>query len=272
MTGTVTFSRLGDWGQFANQLFQISVVLGYAARHGAEPRLPPWRCAMTGVDYEAWFPGIRRYVGDAPEATLYQEPGFPYAEIPPAEHIDLRGNFQCERYFAHVAPDIRALFAEPPAIAAELDAYIRDLGLGAFAALHMRFYAHPTRDKGKGPMEALPLAYTQRALAALGSDLPIVVATDNHALLDAALRIIRPEGRIIVSDRTSHLADFFLLARARRIAISNSSFSWWAAWLGGAKERVLAPHRYYWFNRDVRHDPFWNPRDLYPRQFREIAW
>lgn len=272
MTRTVTFSRLGSWGQFANQLFHIAAVLGYAARHAARPCLPRWRCAVTGRDYEAEFPAIREYYGTPGEGLVYAEPSFAYAEIPAAEHIDLRGNFQCSRYFAPCADAIRDLFAEPRAVGAVLDEATAALGLSDFAALHVRFYAHPTRDHGKGPMEALPLGYTAEALRRLGTDLPVFVATDNRRLLAAALGTIRPAGRIVVSTFDDHLLDFYMLARARRLAIANSSFSWWAAWLGRQQEVVLAPHRYYWFSREVRRDPFWTPRDLYPPQFREITW
>lgn len=272
MARTVTFSKLGDHGQFGNQLFQIAAVLGYAARTGARPCLPPWRCAVSGHDYERHFPAFARYRGRPGRAQLYAEPSFAFREIPPAEHLDLRGNFQCARYFEHCADAIRELYAEPPVIGEALDRALAGLGLGDFAAMHVRFYADPVRDIGHGPIEALPLGYYAAALRHLGSDLPVVITTDNRRLLAAALRVIRPAARVILSPCESHLQDFFLLARARRIAIANSSFSWWAAWLGRAKELVVAPHRYYWFSPEVRHHPFWTPRDLYPPDFREIPW
>lgn len=273
MTGrTATFSKLGDWGQSGNQLFHIAVVLGYAARHGARPCLPPWRCTVTGRDYERDFPAFGQYRGSFSDGELYQEPSFGYVDIPPARHIDLRGNFQCCRYFEDCEDDIRALLVEPPCVRDELDRTLAALGIADFAAMHVRFYAHATRDKGKGPVEALPLGYYARALQRLGSDLPVFIATDNRVLLAAALQRIRPAGRIILSEFDDHLLDFFMLSRARRLAIANSSFSWWAAWLGRSKDRVVAPHRFYWFNSEVRADPFWVTRDLYPRHFLETAW
>ena len=92
-TPTVTFSNLGKRGQFGNQLFQISAVLGYAAKFGAVARLPQWRCKLSGRDYGAVFPTVTSYYGSC-EGALYNESNMMFIEIPFAPRIDLNGNFQ----------------------------------------------------------------------------------------------------------------------------------------------------------------------------------
>jgi hypothetical protein len=270
-TGTVTFSKLGDWGEFGNQLFQISVSLGYAAHHKAKVMLPHWRCRRGEVDYGTAFPRISKYYGSPPASTLYTEPNFTYSQIPFQPHIDLRGNFQSERYFAHVRDEVVTLFSEPTWITPKLDAYCREHGFVNFDAMHFRTYGRSAHDQ-PSVMAQLPESYFLAAMAELSASEPLVIATDNKPfVLDFLHRhsISRPVHILTFADS---MLDFYMLSRANRIAISNSSFSWWAAYLGKSKDTVIAPHRYFWFSGEARKDPFWDPRDLYPDNFHELVF
>ena len=195
-----------------------------------------------------------------------------FEEIPFMPNIDLRGNFQCEKYFANVEDEIRRLFCEPAAIRDELDRYCAQHGLDDFDAIHIQFFSNPATDHGRGPQEPLPEKYFLRAMQSLEGHGPLVVATDNKALLADFLARHGVARRCHVLQFTDSLLDFFLLARASRIAISNSSFSWWASYLGNTKRTVLAPHRYYWFDRKERANPFWNTSTLYPDKFEELIF
>jgi hypothetical protein len=258
---------MGNYGQFGNQLFQIAAVLGYAARHGCRPRLPRWRCAVSGNDYEKYFPWIKAYYGRC-SGAVFRERHFYYEELPFIYNLDLRGNFQSEKYFNHIKERIRQLYAEPASITAELDEYCSQNGLHRYDAMHVRFYSDSFRDRG--PMEALPAAYFRNAIALMDSERPLVVATDNKVQLAELLATSELRRKVHVLRFENSLLDFYMLSRARRIAISNSSFSWWAAYLGARKERIIAPHRYYWFRRTERANPFWDTRDLYPDEFSEL--
>lgn len=266
---TVTFSKLGRWGQFGNQLFHISAVLGYAARHDAEPLLPRWVCEKNGIEYDALYPQIKNYYGQPPESDLYEEPNFAYYEIPFAPHIDLRGNFQSEFYFRNVSSTIKQLFAEPAVLKSRLDAFCVEHDLSDFDGIHIRNYSLAPDNQGD-PMARLPDQYYVMALKELEYDRPLLITTDDRRLTQnfiESLDIRRPYLLIRSEDA---LIDFYLLSRAKRLAISNSSFSWWAAYLGGPDNIVFAPHRYYWFKAEERKNKFWDPRDLYPARFKEL--
>lgn len=263
----MTFSRMGRWGQFGNQLFQIAAVLGYAAEHGCRPRRPRWYCWSSGTDYEPYFPWVKMYYGRCTGA-VFRERHFYYEKLPFIYGLDLRGNFQSERYFSHIRDRIRQLYAEPAAITIQLDTYCRDHGLQAFDAVHIRFYSHVVRDQG--PMEVLPCSYFKNAIGSMTGSRPLVIATDDKVRLDQFLADNGIDRSAHVLQFENPLLDFYMLSRARRIAISNSSFSWWAAYLGAPKERIIAPQRYYWFRQSERANPFWDTRDLYPEQFDEL--
>lgn len=258
---------MGRWGQFGNQLFQIAAVLGYAAEYGCRPRLPRWYCQASDTDYEQYFPWVKRYYGRCTGA-LFSERHFYYEKLPFIYGLDLRGNFQSEKYFFHIRDRIQELYAEPPAITVQLDAYCREHGLQAFDALHIRFYSHVVHDQG--PMEALPKSYFRNAIASMTGGRPLVIATDDKVRLGEFLAGSAIDRNIHVLQFENSLLDFYMLSRSHRIAISNSSFSWWAAYLGAPKERIIAPQRYYWFRRSERAKPFWDTRDLYPDQFDEL--
>jgi hypothetical protein len=262
---TVTFSELGNLGQFGNQLFQIAAVFGYAARHGNQVRLPHWRCAVRERSYDKYFPGILQHRGSC-VGTVIQEVGFGYHDLPVLHHADLRGFFQSERYFHHIRDQIRTLYSEPHDIGLELDAYCKLHGLSEFDALHVRFYSRPPNDPGN--MGALPASYFSRSVAMLGRNRPVVVATDDKPAFARLARDIGLPQDLHILWFEDPLLDFFMLSRARRIAISNSSFGWWAAYLNGGKEQVIAPDRYFWFNSKVR--ALRDMSDLYPEHFDEL--
>lgn len=263
---TVTFSKLGNSGQFGNQLFQIAVTLGYAEKHGSRPVFPKWYCTVGHRDYERYFPWIKKYHGRC-SGSFLAESNFQYENLPFVRHADLYGNFQSEKYFAHIKERVADLYSEPTAIKKELDAYCRQTGLKEFNALHMRFYSHPSKDIG--PPAMLPGDYFLRSFDMLGNDRPLVVAADDKAGLAQFLANNKIRKDIHVLQFDESLLDFYMLSRSRKIAISNSSFSWWAAYLGAWKERIIAPQRYYWFSPAERANPFWDTRDLYPDNFEE---
>ena len=47
-----------------------------------------------------------------------------------------------------------------------------------------------------------------------------------------------PDIAIVEGSLANPLADFYLLSRCAHFVIANSSFSWWAAWLGCAEDTI----------------------------------
>ena len=70
-----------------------------------------------------------------------------------------------------------------------------------------------------------------------------------------------PGSHVVRSDPSTSWQDMFLMARCRHNIITNSSCSWWGAWLNPAEDkRVIAPAR--WFTTDKL--ATCNALDLYP--------
>jgi hypothetical protein len=66
------------------------------------------------------------------------------------------------------------------------------------------------------------------------------------------------------NDASTNYEDLRLMSQCEHHIIANSTFSWWAAWLGTNPGRIVcAPAR--WFK-----DPGHNTRDIYPADWVRI--
>jgi hypothetical protein len=261
----VTFTKLGQIGEFGNQLFQISAVLGYATTYGCRVVLPPWRCVHADRNYDEIFPQFKNFYGKC-HGTLYEEPSFAFQRLPFVFNVDLRGWFQSDKYFCHIKSTIQKLFQESPSIAQALNLYCNENRLEEFDAVHIRCYSR-AQDIGA---EMLPWAYFKAALDRIESEQVLVVASDERGLAKHILSSMECRRPLHILSFEDPLLDFFMLTRARRIVISNSSFSWWASYLGGKKIKILAPDRRHWISKNNRDKPFFNTKDLYTSSFEEV--
>lgn len=208
-------------------------------RLGAQPELitegpPPW-----GKGYPRRL--IHRLMGGT---AYFREAGFPYdgriLRVKPA--VRLEGYFQSERYFAAIADVIRADFTVRAEPEAEIDALAgRLLPAGRTISLHVRRgdYTTPQVLAVHGLMAA---DYYHRALRVAlghaGGGLTVCVFTDDPGWARAHLPL--PAGTRFISEHTrSALHDLVLMSRCSHHITSNSSFSWWGAWLNPRPSKIV---------------------------------
>jgi hypothetical protein len=98
--------------------------------------------------------------------------------------------------------------------------------------------------------------YFQKAMAQLRANLTachFFVFSDDPAW--AAEHVASAEDTTLVqfaSDNRKDIEEFELMRACRHFIISNSTFSWWPAWLGqNADKRVIAPLRWFADGREV---------------------
>jgi hypothetical protein len=112
------------------------------------------------------------------------------------------------------------------------------------------------------------LAYYRRALRELTAahgNLTIFVFSDNLRWAEQNAREFEAEGcSVNVIDDDDPLRNFYLMRLCKHFIIANSTFSWWAAWLGKhSMKTVCAPS--VW-NRGERRFP----RDMFPPAWRIV--
>jgi hypothetical protein len=257
-TKFVTF-RLGELGQFGNQLFQIAATIGIARRNGCSFVFPLWPYARH---FEFPIPQvrfIRQFQRRMPRT-------FAYEEITVDRTTELRGYFQSERYFAHCADEVRHYFTPHHALAHLLERQFGDLLAAKTCSVHVR----RTDYLGDSTWPELAAGdYYERAMSQFDSDTTFVIFSDDIEWCKERFR----GPAVVFVEALSAAEDLFLMARCKGHIIANSSFSWWGAWLDpNPDKKVIAPLR--WFAgrladsavayRPSRLDGYYDTRDLVP--------
>jgi len=272
-TGYVMCKTLGKMGRLGNQMFQYALVLGVAKQTGLRPTLPyanktpnnQW----TNMVIDDLF-GIQ--VADCSRLhpkTLIREPPSDISYLPriatltAAEgSIDFYGYFQSEKYFKHAEQEVRSAFVFA-------DSRIRDCATESIESIRS------SSDTGKvvsihvrrGDYLNLPLnfpfsaAYYERAMEhmtqSLGGKCHFIVVSDDIPWCKSFFPTMNRFGSFTYSEGTSMAQDLALIRATDHCIISNSSFSWWGAWLNESPGKIVtAP------------DPWFGPRgpkghDLY---------
>ncbi len=182
------------------------------------------------------------------------------SEVPAAVQLRLgdythyRGYFQSEEYFADFADDVREAFRFRPEIEQEFSRKYGKLVESGYTCAHVRLGDYV--DWGV----ALPWSYYRECVRLLDGG-EVVFISDDIAATSEALSDI-PGARF---ESNEGAIDLLLLARAQAVVTSNSSFSWWGAWLGHDNRPVLAPAR--WFGLD---DDSAQPPGILPARWRAV--
>ena len=269
-TPFVTFERLGHMGKFGNQLFQVAATLGIARSSGCPALFSPtlrWKAEQQLASR------LPRADGRLPRVAELKEPSFDYHPIAIDEPTDLVGYFQSERYFAHCADEVRALFAPAPGIESALRAKYAEVLTRRPCSLHVR---RTNYLKNPNFAHLCDGDYFERAIAVFGADTTFLVFSDDIEWCRARFG----DGRFVFVQNRWDIEDFFLMSFCSHHVISNSSFSWWAAWLGtNLEKRVIAPRDWFAgeyadaslpFSAGPPHRGFLDTRDLVPPGWSRI--
>ena len=246
MNGTVTYSRLGQNGRLANQLFQIAATIAYALDTKKDFVFPPWEYAKY---FQKEIPQ-KHNLHIAPAACGHCEPHFHYAGIPhyPGD-VELFGHYQSEKYFAHRREELLPYFKLKP----EYNNHIWNKygwhlkNKPTSCAIHVRRtdYDTPVNRDYHGVM---PMSYYDDAIESLygvlyPDDVLFVICSDDPEWCKENFKLphmLLPEGE-------ENIIDLFIMSFCRDNIIANSSFSWWSAWLNrNPGKRVVSPQK--WFN------------------------
>lgn len=252
MMNIVTFAKLGRYGRFANQLYQIAGTIGIARKNGYDFAFPYWR-NYDGLNFE---PDLdidvqKEFINPLP---LYDGPELPELGIPWGYHdvrltrsVSLLGHFQSEKYFAHCLDEVKFYFRmkdEPPQ--------------NDYVAVHIRWgdygeQASPQHPDGNPYHPRMNMSYYGPAMAQFPGAKFLVFSDDIPGVRQMF-------GDSVDYAEGSYMDDFRLLKRCSHFIIANSSYSAFAAILGDAPDKkVIAP--YPWFGGP--YTATLDPKDIY---------
>ena len=165
----------------------------------------------------------------------------------------LFGYWQSWRYFDDCANQLRAEM-QPRAPLSEASRRLRDAMRATNSlALHVRRGDYVSSLETAAFHGALPADFYSRAVQFVrerSQDLSCFVFSDDlEWCRTALLGLGLPLTFVDLNSGADSWQDLYLMAACRHSIIANSSFSWWAAWLGDGQEHadrmVVAPQRWF---------------------------
>jgi hypothetical protein len=154
------------------------------------------------------------------------------------DHCMYKGHFQSESYFKDFEAEIRALYK----IKKEHTEAFQQV-FNQFNASKKKAVVHVRRSDYVDLDIALPVSYYKNAIGMINdSGVEYIFISDDPAFIEKEFAYL--PGKFISTH--SEIIDFQFLMNADICILSNSTFSWWGAWLNNnSNKQVFAPK--YWF-------------------------
>jgi len=245
----ISFNDFGNHGRLGNQMFQYSALTGIADYHSNEIMIPPlnkfdlrykndpnFKPGSTIHDCFSLNPnkfGIQNNV----QTLILKEP-FKYEKQFVEEcsgDINIHGYFQSEKYFKHIKDKIKCCFIFKDKIIDEYNSY--EFKTNKAISLHIRRGDYLKVAK-KRPGFLLPISYYKNALDELQYKDKICYIFSDDIHWCQQQDIFKTDNMVFV-DKPDYMS-LYLMTQCDYHIITNSTFSWWGAWLSNSKH-IIAP-------------------------------
>lgn len=228
-------------GQLGNILFEIAAGASLAKRAGVPFKAISCHPFFINESIDEYVKPFRQSILrkidfqiELPEGTeIYEQPYFTYSILPLKKDLLLKGGFQSEKYFDKET--VRSLFEIDP----ETEFYIREKYHDVLAknpvCIHVRRgdyllleYKHPV----------CRMNYFKKAISCFAPDSSFLVISNDIKWCKKHFK----GDRFYFSENESPVVDLYLQTMCSHHIISNSSYSWWGAWLNpNPEKKVIYP-------------------------------
>jgi hypothetical protein len=193
--------------------------------------------------------------------SVFNESGFEYKEIPAIEgNVCLNGYFQSEKYFKEYSDEIKKLFEQPKFMHGVVTSHAWDRN-GIFintetntCSIHVR-----RGDYLKSPDHhpEQTMNYYMKAIKQMPKDTIFIIFSDDIAWCKQNFPDLPEKFKFAEGGRDDE--DLLYMSLCKNNIITNSTFSWWAAWLNqNIEKKVIIPAT--WFGPAYANH---NTEDLY---------
>ena len=205
-----------------------------------------------------WAERIANFAGglqsrDKRPLRLRREKPFGFAEKYLAEGSDLYldGYWQSERYFPGLQTELKKEFQLKRGLSDESSRVLDEIQSSMSVAMHVRRGDYVTNAETLRIYRELDAGYYRKCLNDLRqrfSNLNVFVFSNDIQWCQDHLDVGLKQRPVTHNDATTAFEDMYLMSQCDHSIIANSSFSWWAAFLGrsDAQRRVYYPDP--WFN------------------------
>lgn len=246
----IIFSRLdGDTGRLGNQLFRIASTIGIASKHNQEYGFPNWK-------YNKYFVNYLPSYDESLEFETKEEEKYEYHEWNLEDkNYDLYGWLQTEKYF-DISKLKKQLTFKPGVVEKALKPYQEALSKKNILITIRRgdFINHPYYYQVTYNYYLLALIHNfpdwkERNIFFTSDDMNY--CKKHFSFLPNAIFIDSP-------DPMEHL---IIGSQCDDFIISNSTFSWWTAWLGEKENtKIIRPVKNFRGHEAIRK----NDKDFFP--------
>lgn len=259
----IGMNNLGNNGRLGNQMFQYASLVGIAKNRGFDFRIPKNCDLNRGFVMSNSF---NKYgIIDGDEVILHDSHEFCeelYQECP--DNVTLNGYFQTEKYFKNVENLIREDFQFKKEIEDEVDfhfgKYLEKNPVSIVVRNYNNTFDYPGCEYNH---RNLPVEYFYNSIEMMGKDRIYIICSNN---IELCKKIFSGENYIFNDINVESEKQFFdlcLASKCKDFITSNSTFSWWAAWLGNGKAIIPTP----WYGPGLSKN---NVSDLYPDGWEKI--
>lgn len=232
--------------RLGNQLFQAAATISHAIDHDAEAIFPD---LLINPDHEIplnraiFFSQLSLKVPKKVSFTFNEDRPWHYQPIPWQPNMQITGQFQSEKYFKHnKAKVLESLKPKEEAVKYIREKYAEIVNHPYTVAVHVRAYSLES-PKAKNMFAPIGLSYYEKAFETFGEEAIFVIFSDR---MDFAKELLKDFSRPhIYLENEAYYNDFILMSLCKHQIISNSTFSWWAAYMNPNPEKiVIAPARW----------------------------
>jgi hypothetical protein len=246
-------------GGLGNMLFQIAATKSISIDNNTDcsfPNLHPHlhylnsdKTYNPSLKHGSEYMSILKNLQVTPSTTnnVVRYP-FTYVQSPPFDNdVIIDGFFQSEKYFAHNRTEILEFIKPTQEIIDIINEKYGDIVNGKSTSIHVRrgdYVNHPNHH----PVQSIE--YYNNAIDSLKDK------TDNFVVfsddIEWCKNNLKTDGIIYIDDEKDYI-ELYLMSLCDNNIISNSSFSWWGAWLNENNNKVvIGPNK--WFGSAINHD------------------
>jgi len=240
-------------GRLGNNMFQLAAAIGYARRYGYE-----WASLDKNIEVPEWFD----YFPHLPRGPILQRTystlapcDYDFKPIPNMGVVYLQGFFQSKKFFENCEDEIKNVFSIP------------DLGdeFKKYCSIHVRRGDYVTHASDFPPVTIRYIHTAIKEMKERGHKRFMIFSDDLNWCKKMLPGIGLSEGRNPFEDMT-------VMANCSNHIIANSSFSWWAAYLGKNHNRhIIAPSHKTWFGKkNGVVQALGTPKDIIPKEWQQI--
>ena len=248
-------------GRLGNQMFFVASTIGIAIKNKTNFGFTS-QMGYNIDEYHSLFKKKLPLVDSVPENKFYQN-GFQYQDIE-TKNVELVGYYQSEKFFKHCETIILDQF--------DINQRFINVCIEQFPnvtnslSLHIRrgdYLSQPNHHP------ILPLTYYQTILTEISKNYEnIFVFSDD---IDWVKNNFIGDNYVFPTFETENvLKSFVLMSMCCDNIISNSTYSWWAAWLNKNKnKKVYSPNHKQWFGTSYSN---LDTSDLLPDNWIQILY